>query len=724
MAKYKSVVITNAGLELVAAAHSGGGTIQFTGIKTGNGVYDGTEVLEDMTSLKSVKQTFGITGITREAAVVKIRSALSNEGVTEGYYMTEIGVYVSEPETSTEILYAIIIAEDDMADYFTPYKDSPQNITLEVYVAAAGLAEGVTFTASIIPGTYATAQDLEDYRIEVKAVLEDKVDKVDGKGLSTEDYTTEEKTKLSGIEDGANAYTHPEITTEKGTTVQTLEHGDNFSAVNGLITDESGHLKAIVTGKYNLPSGVATSSKAGLMSADDKNKLDTHTEDTSNPHNVTKAQIGLGNVDNKSSETIRSELTSANVTTALGYTPLNSTLKGANSGLAELDANGKVPTSQLPSYVDDVLEYSSKSAFPATGESGKIYIATDTNLQYRWSGTAYAEISSSLALGETSSTAYRGDRGATAYTHSQKTSGNPHGVTKSDVGLGNVPNVATNDQTPTYTAASANATLTSGEKLSVAFGKIAKAISSLISHLANTSNPHSVTVSQIGAASSSHTHNYAGSSSAGGAATSALKLNSSVQMYTNLESTDDYVLVNGTKATSVPTYGTLPISKGGTGATDAATARTNLGAAAASHTHSEATTSAAGFMSASDKTKLDKYCHTVYINNISKITIDGFNSSSTYQPFAPLLIYMATPGYGGPNLYLLKYVTVTSSGNTIYVRDLASGTDSNGTTISLGSGAASMSFTASVSGTKIILTKTNGTYPAPVTFIGQYYTVE
>lgn len=75
---------------------------------------------------------------------------------------------------------------------------------------------------------------------------------------------------------------------------------------------------------------------------------------------------------------------------------------------------------------------------------------------------------------------------------------NPHKVTKAQVGLGNVPNVATNDQTPTYTAASANANLTSGEKLSVAFGKIAKAISSLISHLSNISNPHSVTKAQVG----------------------------------------------------------------------------------------------------------------------------------------------------------------------------------------------------------------------------------
>ena len=100
-------------------------------------------------------------------------------------------------------------------------------------------------------------------------------------------------------------------------------------------------------------------------------------------------------------------------------TKLNTSLKGAAKGLAELDPSGKVPSAQLPSYVDDVLEYTNKASFPATGESGKIYIAQDTNKTYRWSGSTYVEISPSLALGETSATAYRGDRGKVAYDHSQ-----------------------------------------------------------------------------------------------------------------------------------------------------------------------------------------------------------------------------------------------------------------------------------------------------------------
>jgi hypothetical protein len=104
---------------------------------------------------------------------------------------------------------------------------------------------------------------------------------------------------------------------------------------------------------------------------------------------------------------------------ALGFTPENSANKGVANGYAELDSNGHVPASQLPSYVDDVLEFATLADFPATGETGKIYVALNTNIIYRWSGSTYVEISASIALGETSSTAYRGDRGKIAYDHSQ-----------------------------------------------------------------------------------------------------------------------------------------------------------------------------------------------------------------------------------------------------------------------------------------------------------------
>lgn len=106
--------------------------------------------------------------------------------------------------------------------------------------------------------------------------------------------------------------------------------------------------------------------------------------------------------------------------------------KGTAGGYAELDGTGKVPTAQLPSFVDDVVEAANFAALPGTGETGKIYVTLDDGKTYRWSGSAYAEISASLALGETSTTAYRGDRGKTAHDHSQAT-GNPHGTAIGEV---------------------------------------------------------------------------------------------------------------------------------------------------------------------------------------------------------------------------------------------------------------------------------------------------
>lgn len=98
--------------------------------------------------------------------------------------------------------------------------------------------------------------------------------------------------------------------------------------------------------------------------------------------------------------------------------------------------SGKIPASQLPSYVDDVLEFAKLSDFPAVGQSDTIYIAIDTNKTYRWGGSEYVPIGSDLALGETSGSAYRGDKGKIAYDHSQE-QGNPHATESKDIDYDN-----------------------------------------------------------------------------------------------------------------------------------------------------------------------------------------------------------------------------------------------------------------------------------------------
>lgn len=195
-------------------------------------------------------------------------------------------------------------------------------------------------------------------------------------------------------------------------TTDTHEIIANDTAYNELIkewTISNGTLTIRMTsGKtYEFNFSNASETERGLMSKEDKKKLDNHLIDTNNPHQVTKAQVGLSNVDNTSDKSKPiSDLTNQ----ALGG-KIDKSQLGKPNGVAQLDDTGKVPSSQLPSYVDEVLEFQEKDSFPETGESGKIYVELTSNLTYRWSGTQYVEISPSIGLGETSSTAYAGNKG-------------------------------------------------------------------------------------------------------------------------------------------------------------------------------------------------------------------------------------------------------------------------------------------------------------------------
>lgn len=132
------------------------------------------------------------------------------------------------------------------------------------------------------------------------------------------------------------------------------------------------------------------------------------------------------------------------------------TVTGFLTSSSSLDASkltGTVPTSVLPSYVDDVLEYTAKANFPATGEEGKIYVDKTTNLTWRWGGSAYVEISPSLALGNTASTAAKGN-----HTHTVTATGNVTTTT-----------ATTANKTATVSAASSgDATYTPAGTISIA----------------------------------------------------------------------------------------------------------------------------------------------------------------------------------------------------------------------------------------------------------------
>ena len=253
-------------------------------------------------------------------------------------------------------------------------------------------------------------------------------------------------------------------------------HISDFNNPHKVTKDQVGLGNVDNTADKDKPISDATQKALDSIKTETNTIIETHIADKNNPHEVTKEQIGLGEVTNDA-QVKRSEM-------------------GVAGGVATLDQEGKVPSSQLPSFVDDVIEVDSYDNLPTTGEAGKIYVTKDTNLTYRWSGSKYVEISASLALGETSSTAYAGDKGK-ATTDSLNAHladfNNPHKVDKAQVGLGNVDNTSDKDKP----VSDATQQLINEVKESINSGNTT-ITDNLTKHIEDYNNPHKVTKDQVG----------------------------------------------------------------------------------------------------------------------------------------------------------------------------------------------------------------------------------
>ena len=178
----------------------------------------------------------------------------------------------------------------------------------------------------------------------------------------------------------------------------------------------------------------------GIEILETQAELVVHKDDKDNPHEVTKAQVGLGNVDN-TEDSVKNVLSATKLTTARNIndvafdgtsditiydnTKIPVTDKGVANGVASLNGVGQVPAEQLPSYVDDVLEVETYADLPVEGETGKIYVVISDETSngdastYRWTGTIYVMVSNTLNASDVKAL-YEANPDTNAYTDAEK----------------------------------------------------------------------------------------------------------------------------------------------------------------------------------------------------------------------------------------------------------------------------------------------------------------
>ena len=285
---WENTVITNAGIELLKNALSGG-TITVTAIKSGAGKVD-VSALKSQTAVSSIKQSGTVQGVTKTNETIKIGVLFSNAGLSAGYSMTQLGIY-AKGSTGSEVLFAIsqsTTGKEVPAESAMPSWSLVHNFYIK-------LNNDVTMTATVDPEGYVTFETMQT-------------------ALNTH----------TGNKSNPHSVTKSQVGLGNVPNVATNDQTPTYSDTTTLVTLSSGEKISIAFAKIKL--AITT--------------LINHLANKSNPHGVTKSQVGLGNVENKSSATIRGELTKGNVTTALGFTPANQTdMTNAQDAITQLNSD-------------------------------------------------------------------------------------------------------------------------------------------------------------------------------------------------------------------------------------------------------------------------------------------------------------------------------------------------------------------------------------------------
>lgn len=260
MAQFYKSIITNKGLNLIAKTQTGA-RIQYTRIVTGDGQWSQDTNFSHVTNPKNQKQSIGISSIEIiNSTTIRARGVLSNEGLSEGYYIREIGLFALDPDEG-EILYCIVTAIT--SDFFPAGNNSPSSILIDILTTVSN-TDSVMVTVN--PSAVATAEDLQELREKIEIDFETILGTIEANryvhplthpaSMISEEVnkrfmTDTERTKLANIQEGANKYIHPGSgTNPHGTTKSDVGLGsvENY----GIATAEEA-IAGIVNNKYITP---------------------------------------------------------------------------------------------------------------------------------------------------------------------------------------------------------------------------------------------------------------------------------------------------------------------------------------------------------------------------------------------------------------------------------------------------------------------------------------
>lgn len=446
---WDNAVVTNNGIALLQKVITGS-VLTLDKAAGGSGTVSASALMAQ-TVLVNQKQLFDIVNSSNVANGKKINILITNEGLLAGYSMNQVGIW-AHVDSGASVLFAIL---QDSAGIQIPTVTDLPDFALNFYAVIDFSNESdfeLTVDTSAMVSISMLNEGLAGKQDNIVVLdTSDSLSDTDQFGFYDADAAASRKTSWTNIKarlraafdaDYASSLTLSAHTGNKDNphSVTATQAGADPSGTAALVVNtHNGDVSAHATqfnSKLNTNGNASNTAAAFTQAGSRSNVASGDTLATAfgkiskwfadlktaafrtagnAAGNVPIIGSDLGVNDNVPVVTDANGNIKAHPSGILGNAAFRAT--GSANGLAELGEDGKVPSSQLPSYVDDVLEYELKAQFPIPGESGKIYVDLTTHLCWRWGGSAYAEISPSLALGETSSTAYRGDRGKTAYDH-------------------------------------------------------------------------------------------------------------------------------------------------------------------------------------------------------------------------------------------------------------------------------------------------------------------